>query len=40
VKHCDLEAIKFVPKDLADLSRKRASSERLSELLSLMESLR
>ncbi len=40
VKYCDLEAIKFVPKDLADLSRKRSSSERLSELLSLMESLR
>jgi len=40
VKHCDLEAIKFLPKDLADLSKKRADSEKLSELFALMESLR
>ena len=40
VKYCDLEAIKFVQKDVADLSRKRAKSEKLSELFALMESLR
>jgi len=40
VKHCYLEAIKFMPKDMADLARKRARSEKLSELFTLMQSLR
>ncbi len=40
VKHCDLEAITYVPKDIMDLSMKRKKSQRLSELFELMQALR
>jgi len=38
-KYCDPEAITYIPKEKADLQRKREKSRRLSELFALMESL-
>lgn len=40
VKVCDPEAIKYVSKDMLDLSLKRAKSEKITELFNLMQSLR
>jgi len=40
VKHCDLEAITYVPKEVMDLAMKRKKSQRLSELFELMQALR
>ncbi|MCW4050994.1 MAG: 4Fe-4S dicluster domain-containing protein [Candidatus Bathyarchaeota archaeon] len=40
VKYCDVEAITYVPLDKLDVSMKRAKAEKLSELFTLMQSLR
>ena len=40
VKHCDLEAIAYIPRERADLLLKREKSKKLSELFTLMQSLR
>jgi Fe-S-cluster-containing dehydrogenase component len=40
VKFCAPEAIKYVSKDLMDLQLKRAKSEKITELFSLIQSLR
>lgn len=40
VKYCEAEAIKYVPKELLDLSMKRIKSGKMSELYELMQSLR
>lgn len=40
VKYCDAEAIRYVPVSKLDVSLKRARSSKLSELFTLMESLR
>jgi carbon-monoxide dehydrogenase iron sulfur subunit len=40
VKHCDPEAITYIPKARADLLMKREKSKKLSELFALMQSLR
>jgi Fe-S-cluster-containing hydrogenase component 2 len=40
VKYCDVEAISFVPLDKLDISMKRAKSAKISELFSLMKTLR
>jgi Fe-S-cluster-containing hydrogenase component 2 len=40
VKVCDPGAIKYVSKDLLDLTLKRAKSEKITELFALMQSLR
>jgi carbon-monoxide dehydrogenase iron sulfur subunit len=40
VKYCYLEALTFVPKDMLDLSLKRAKSQKVSELFALMQQIR
>ena len=40
VKHCDLEAIKYVSKDMLDISLKGAKSDKVTELFTLMRQLR
>ena len=40
VKCCDAEAIKYVPKDLMDISLKRSKSDKVMELFALMRQSR
>jgi carbon-monoxide dehydrogenase iron sulfur subunit len=40
VKYCDVEAIRYVPKELLDISMKRTKSVKMSELFALMQSLK
>ena len=40
VKCCDAEAIKYVPKDLMDISLKRSKSDKVMELFTLMRQAR
>ena len=40
VKCCDVEAIKYVPKDLMDISLKRSKSDKVMELFALMRQSR
>ena len=37
---CDVEAIKYVPKDLMDISLKRSKSDKVMELFALMRQSR
>ena len=40
VRHCEPEALRYVPRDVLDLELKRSKSQKVTELYALMRSLR